>query len=61
MDGDHVTHDLALGDGILFNVNAPPLQLFVHNGAIPKLHKASQTQKFYRISTRPNALVIEIL
>jgi NAD+ kinase len=30
MDGDHMTHDLVLGDEILINGNAPPLQLFVH-------------------------------
>ncbi len=29
IDGDHMTHDLFLGDEILIHGNAPPLQLFV--------------------------------
>lgn len=29
IDGSHMTHDMELGDEILINPNAPPLQLFV--------------------------------
>lgn len=31
IDGSHLTHDLHLGDEILINSNAPPLQLFVND------------------------------
>ncbi len=31
IDGSHMTHDLELGDEILINPNAPPLQIFAPN------------------------------
>eukprot|EP01083_Nonionella_stella_P103229 294656_1 len=31
IDEFHMTHDLELGDGILINSDAPPLQLFVND------------------------------
>lgn len=33
IDGSHMTHDLELGDEILINSDAPPLQLFVNDAA----------------------------
>ena len=30
IDESHMTHNLELGDGILINSDAPPLQLFVN-------------------------------
>jgi len=32
IDGSHLTHELKLGDEILINSDAPPLQLFVNDG-----------------------------
>lgn len=33
IDGSHMTHDLELGDEILINSHAPPLQLFVRDSS----------------------------
>jgi NAD+ kinase len=36
IDGSHLTHDLELGDEILIDNKAPPLQMFVPEHRMPK-------------------------